>query len=200
MKRHCLFVLLAWVPLSICQAQVPSAQLQIAAAVMAAPEEKRSGATVLGYDASGDLVTLRQGSNEMICLADDPDREGFSVACYHKDLEPLMARGRELRREGKNFREVAEIREEEAKKGILKMPDQPTTLHILSGKDGKFDPTTGEVTNAFLRFVIYIPYATAEATGLPTKPTGPGTPWLMDAGTYRAHIMITPPRPETGGR
>jgi hypothetical protein len=41
--------------------------------------------------------------------------------------------------------------------------------------------------------VIYIPYATAESTGLPAKPGSPGMPWIMNPGTARAHIMIDPP-------
>jgi len=43
--------------------------------------------------------------------------------------------------------------------------------------------------------VVYVPYATAATTGLPTRPA-PGVPWLMDPGTAGAHIMISPPRPQ----
>src|SRR5690606_40281405 len=55
-----------------------------------------------------------------------------------------------------------------------------------------FNTETGEVTNGYLRYVVYIPYATAESTGLPLKPDVPGMPWIMDPGTHRAHIMINP--------
>ena len=77
-------------------AEVPSAQVQIAGAVLAAPAELREGAAVLGYDAKGAMVKIREGKNEMVCLATDPAKTAFNVACYHKDLEPFMARGREL--------------------------------------------------------------------------------------------------------
>src|SRR5262245_12910995 len=77
-----------------------STDQQIASAVLAAPEERRADATVLGYDASGALVTLRKGTGDLICLADDPKDADFDVACYQKDLEPFMARGRELRAKG----------------------------------------------------------------------------------------------------
>jgi hypothetical protein len=43
-------------------AALPPADQQVAAAVLAAPEERRADATVLGYDASGALVTLRKGT------------------------------------------------------------------------------------------------------------------------------------------
>jgi hypothetical protein len=66
---------------------------QIAAAILAAPKERRSAATVLGYNAAGKLVTLRKGTDDLICLATDPGEKAFSVACYHKDLEPFMAHG-----------------------------------------------------------------------------------------------------------
>ena len=98
---------------------IPSAEIQIAGAVMAAPEEMRSGARVLGYDPNGNFVELRTGTNEMVCVADDPNIEGFNVACYHKDLEPFMARGRELREQGKSFKEIFDAREEEVKSGKL---------------------------------------------------------------------------------
>ncbi|MDA0195701.1 MAG: hypothetical protein O2887_09575 [Bacteroidetes bacterium] len=175
-------------------AQIPDPAIQIAAAIQAAPEEIRVGAMVYGYDADGNLVTLQKGSNDLICLADDPNKSGFNAACYHKDLEEFMARGRELRAQGKTPSEIFDAREEEAKSGKLKMPDHPATLHILSGSDGMYNPETGVVDNAFLRYVVYIPFATSASSGLPTKPTGPGHPWIMDPGTHRAHIMISPPK------
>jgi hypothetical protein len=105
-----------------------------------------------------------------------------------------MQRGRVLRAEGKSSSKIFDIREEEAKAGTLKMPEQPTTLHLLEGgDDASYDPTTNTVANANYRYVVYIPWATAASTGLPLKPMVPGGPWIMDPGTHRAHIMITPP-------
>ncbi|RMG29626.1 MAG: hypothetical protein D6730_03615 [Bacteroidetes bacterium] len=176
------------------QSSIPNKEEQIASAVMALPDEERAEATVYGYDSQGKLVLLRQGSNEQICLADDPSKEGFQVVCYHQDLEPFMARGRQLRAEGKTPGEINEIREAEAKAGTLKMPEHPATLHVLAGKEGKYDPATGKVLNAHYRYVVYIPWATPESTGLPTKPMVPGGPWIMDPGTHKAHIMISPPK------
>ncbi len=173
--------------------EIPSKKDQIGAAVMAAPKEFREGATVMGYNEKGELVTLREGTNHLICLADDPNKEGFSVAAYHKDLEPFMARGRELRAQEKSREEVFKIRKEEAKSGKLKMPERGATLHVLSGPEGKYDPKTGKVLYAHYRSVVYIPWATTETTGLPTSPAVPGGPWIMNPGTHRAHIMITPP-------
>ena len=174
-------------------AQAPSTEIQIKTAVLAAPAESREKATVYGYNSKGEFVVIRQGDNEMVCLADDPKQEGFSVACYHRDLDPLMARGRVLKSQGKSPKEIFDIREEEVKAGRLLMPRQPTTLFVLSAGSANYNAQTGEVTNTNFRYVVYIPYATAETTGLPLKPEAPGMPWLMDPGTHRAHIMITPP-------
>ncbi len=176
-----------------CEAQIPDQEGQIAAAVMAAPEDKREGASVMGFNENGELVKIKEGNNELICLADDPNKEGFSVACYHSDLEPFMARGRQLRAEGKSRSEIFEIREKEAKAGTLKMPQNPTTLHVLSGPNGKYNKDSMRVEDANYRYVVYIPFATPESTGLPIRPLVPGGPWIMDPGTHKAHIMITPP-------
>ncbi|MDX2029216.1 MAG: hypothetical protein SF339_01005 [Blastocatellia bacterium] len=172
---------------------VPSAEEQIAATVLAAPEEMRAGAGVLGYDAQGKLGTLRKGQNELICLADKPGDERFSAACYHKDLEPFMARGRELDAQGvKGGDRNAQYRWKEVKEGKLAMPREPRMLYVLSGRN--YDAASGKVIDGSVRWVIYVPFATAESLGLSTK-SKRGEPWLMDAGTAGAHIMITPAPP-----
>lgn len=177
---------------SLAQTKVPDKEVQMKAAVMAAPEDKRDGVMIYGFDENGNFTVLRNGSNDLICLADDPQQKGFNVACYYKDLDAFMARGRDLKKEGKSFKEIFDIREEEVKAGKLNIP-QNSSLFVLSGPDEVFNLETGEVTGANLRSVVYIPFATSESTGLPLKPAAPGMPWIMDPGTHRAHIMITPP-------
>lgn len=170
---------------------IPSAEDQIAATIQALPEELRAGAAVLGYGTDGKLTELRKGTNELICLADDPKDNRFSAACYHKDLEPFMARGRELTAQGiTGGNRNAEYRWKEIKEGKLKMPREPRMLYVLSGKG--YDSATKKVTDGVVRWVIYVPFATAESLGLSATPKR-GEPWLMDAGTAGAHIMITPP-------
>lgn len=175
------------------QSKVPSKEIQIKTATLAAPADKRDGATVYGYSDDNRFILLKEGQNELICTADDPSQPGFSVACYHKDLHPFMQRGRDLRKEGKKQPEVFDTREKEAKSGALLMPKQPATLVVVTAKDDDFNRSTGDVNNTYIRSVVYIPYATAESTGLPLKPQAPGMPWLMDPGTHGAHIMINPP-------
>jgi len=186
-----LFVFVGLFSGAVSDANIPPVEEQIAAAVQAAPEERRDGAAVLGYNPEGKLVTLREGKNELICLGDQPGDQSFSVACYHKDLEPYMARGRELLQQGIQGKARNEYRWREVEEGKLKIPREPRLLYVLTGAG--FDPGTGRVKDAYLRWVIYLPFATAESTGLSTT-SAPGKPWLMDAGTAGAHIMISPPK------
>ena len=162
---------------------LPPAQ-QIAAAVSAAPAELRAGATVLGYDASKKLVKLREGTGDMVCLANNPDGEQFHVACYHKLLEPFMARGRSLRAEGVKGPQVDTVRFKEIKSGALKMPSTPSALYTLTGP-----PKSVDETGAKWLYVVYIPGATTASTGI-TEKAAPGVPWIMFPGTPKAHIMF----------
>lgn len=177
---------------AISQNKVLPKDVQIKTALLAAPEMYQNGATVLGYNADGKLVTLREGTNGMVCLADDPNKEGISVACYAAELEPFMARGRTLALEGKSNEEKQGVRKNEIDDGSLTMPAEPSMVYVLAGEDTDYNKETGELDNSKIRYVLYKPYMTGESTGLPTKPQAPGMPWLMDAGTHRAHIMITP--------
>jgi len=116
----------------------------IATALMAAPKESRSGCKVIGYNMAGEFVTLREGDNEFIVLVDNPNQDGFNAACYHKDLEPFMARGRALRAEGKTGQEIFAIREAEMKSGQIKITPG-STLHIYYGAKTMYDPETSKV-------------------------------------------------------
>lgn len=176
------------------KSKILPADIQIKTAVLPAPEELKEGAMVYGYNEEGKLVVLREGTNYLVCIADDPNREGINVSCYSKKLDPFMARGRELAAEGKSVAEQRETRQKEAESGELVLPDSPSMTYILSGDEEDYDSSTGELKNSYYRYVIYMPYATTEETGLPDKPHVPGMPWLMDPGTHRAHIMITPPQ------
>ena len=103
-----------------------------------------------------------------------------------------MLRGRELRKQGIKGDSLFNEREKEVKAGTLQMPKQPAALYVFSAKDEEYNAATGEVKNGYLRYVIYIPYATIASTGLPEKPSSDGMPWIMNAGTHGAHIMINP--------
>jgi len=174
--------------------EILPAEIQIKTALQAAPQDQKDNATVLGYDSNGKLVVLRKGTGELTCLADDPAKKGISVACYSGNLEPFMARGRELLAEGKTEKEKQEIRNKEIDEGKLKIPHAPNILYVLSGTEENYNKSTGELKDGNMRYAFYVPYATLKSTGMSAKPSFPGMPWLMEAGTAKAHIMIVPPK------
>lgn len=179
------------------QAQSPTTapEVQIALAVQAAPPDRQAGATVQGYDADGNFVVLREGTNDLICMAPNPAAEAFEVSCHHEGLEPYFARGRELRAQGRGGQEATEVRWQEVEAGTLPLPYGGIN-YILHGSG--FDSETHAVQDPFLRWVIYTPGATPESTGLTIQATE-GAPWLMFPGTPGAHIMIVPPQSGGGG-
>jgi len=169
---------------------VPTEADQIAAAVLPLPASLRAGAGVMGYRVAGTLEVLRQARNGLRCLADDPADERFHVACYSTSMEPFMARGRQLRARGTPGTRVDTVRFAEVRQGKLRMPTAPASLYSLTGPKGDFDAATGTAPQSKPLFVLYMPGATTATTGLPTTP-GKG-PWLMNPGTPRAHLMLTP--------
>lgn len=188
--RHLLLaaLVLGLPSLGAAQGTIPPKDEQIAAAVLPLPPEYRAGARVLGYGSDGKLTTLREGK-VMTCLARDPKAPRFHVACYHESMEPFMARGRELRAQGvTNAAEIDSTRFREVKSGKIAMPKYPAALYSLT--DGAFDPRTGTAPGAKHLYVVYVPYATSESTGLSAKPNG-NQPWIMFPGTPKAHIMFT---------
>ena len=171
---------------------VPPPAQQIAAAVLALPQEFQADARVLGHQAGRrELVALRDGKGPFTCLASEPGAQQFHVACYHQSLEPFMARGRELRASGVTGDRVDSLRFAEVRARKLAMPAQSAALYSLFGAADAYDAATNTVRDARALYVIYMPGATAASTGLSTRPS-PGTPWLMFPGTPKAHIMFQP--------
>ena len=165
------------------------ASWQIASAVLPLPDSMRSGAAVLGY-ADGKLVRLRAGTNDMICLADNPAQKGFEASCYHKALEPFMARGRALRRSGITERHAIDsLRLADIRAGRIVMPKGPALLASLFADDDGFDPAAGRPAKSSMLHVIYIPYATEASSGISATPAK-DRPWLMYGGKPWAHVMI----------
>lgn len=191
MQRTCLLLATLAVPvltpLLDVSAQVANPEEQMAQALLSAPTDKAEGARLLGFATDGSVVELRAGDNDFICLAANPKAERFSSSCYHASLEPYFARGRELSMAGVSSQERYEIRFAEMEAGKLMMPVSSATLYVFNGSwNSETQSAEGRV-----RWVIYVPGATAESTGLSTRPQE-GGPWIMQEGTPGAHIMITP--------
>lgn len=195
MSKFCIaaFAMLATASTAVAQhAHVMSPTAQITAAVSALPQEFRESATVLGYaQGATALSQLRAGNGPFICLADDPRDERFHVACYHNSLEAFMARGRELRAKGVQGAGVDSARFAEINSGKLAMPKQPAALYSITTQQTSVNHDSGVITGGRQLYVVYIPFATSESTGLPKAPAG-NMPWLMFPGSPKAHIMFAP--------
>lgn len=164
---------------------------QVARAVLAAPESLRDDATVLGYGGEardGDpLTVVREGTNGIVCLADDPASEDFHVACYHESMDPYMALGRRLRADGEDRDAVQQARRAAIEAGEIEPPS--AALWSLTAPSD-VDPAAGPGEDARRLAVVYVPYADSDQLGLPPRPDG-DSPWLMLPGTPWAHIMIS---------
>lgn len=162
---------------------------EVAAAVLPLPDSMRAGARVLVYRGA-DLVEVRAGSNEMICLGDDPAHKGLQVSCYHKSLEPFMARGRELRAAGITRREAVDsARLADVKSGRIVMPSSAMLSSVFAESDS-FDALAGPPEKHSALDVIYLPFATQESSGISEQPAV-DRPWLMFAGKPWAHVMLS---------
>jgi hypothetical protein len=164
---------------------------QIAGAVLPAPQDMRASATVLGYNPAGKLVTLRPGTGSLVCLASDPKLKQFHTACYHKSLEPFMARGRALRASGVKDDQVDTVRFREIKQAKLALPKGPAVKYQIFASVDSVDLASGVVKSGHPLYVVYMPFATGESVGLSAKPVE-GAPWMMYSGTPKAHIMFAP--------
>lgn len=194
MKARVSAMLLFSMPFASAAAQAvtyASPAQQIAAAVSALPVNLQSGARVLGYGADGKLMTLRPGTNEMVCLADDPSSKLFHVACYHKSLEPFMARGRELRALKKSNEAIDSARSRDLRRGRYMMPSKSAALYQYFAPRDSVSLSTGVINGAQHLYVIYMPYATYKSTGITENPME-GAPWVMDPGKPWAHVMVQP--------
>ena len=145
---------------------------QIAQAVMAAPEVGGPARRCWALS-GGKRRPLRPGTNDLVCLADNPAAEGFSVACYHKDLDPFMARGREMTAKGITDDKVRDQTRFDENQGRQADDAERATDALRDDRQvgrtghrqgrGRFDPL-GDLR----------PVRHGETTGLATRPAGPG--------------------------
>lgn len=190
MRKLVLVIALGVAARTEAQKALPTVEQQIATSVLALPEGLRAGATVMGWKTPAKLEVLRQGNNGMNCLAQFAVEKSFHVSCYHEGMEPFMLRGRQLREKGVTAAaQIDSVRYKEVAEGKIKMPVSGA-LYQLFGSDSSWNAATGKLTGVRSLFVMYIPGATMQSTGLSTAPRQDG-PWLMFPGTPKAHIMIS---------
>jgi hypothetical protein len=164
--------------------QSGSVDQQIAEATRILPEDLRTGATVVTYDAAtGARKVLRQGTNFVECQPKMAD--GFE-RCYHKSLASRRDLEAKLRAQKKSDEDIQKAVAAAVKDGTLPQPSK--AMMSYRGFD-----KTDRIQNLW---VMSMPNATPEAVGVSTVSqrdnalAGHGLPWMMLPGTPGAHIMI----------
>ncbi len=171
-------IMIALVSVTAGQAAEKTAEQQVEEALLALPDHLRDGAAVVKFE-DGKPIFLREGSNGMTCRADDPDAPGIAIWCYPKTHDAYARRWYQLEAEGNAPGKVDEIIVEEIKAGELEWPDVDVNYNLRGpGLD-----------NALPNTVVFLPFATGESIGI-SEERDFHRPWLMNAGTAFAHIMI----------
>jgi len=177
----------------------------IAAAVLPLPPQLRDGAAVVHFDPSYNPVTLRNGSNALVCIADRPGDDVFDVRCYNKDFIEVVYRSFQLGGSGTSGPRVTETIERELKEGTLKMTLAPTFGYRMLGPVSAFSAATPSVGAEIRSWQsVHVPYKTTSELGVIDMSAIPQDqrttipmPYTMASGTYWSHVMIVHPAGHT---
>jgi hypothetical protein len=161
-----------------CSAQPVLNSDQTAQVVSALPTSMREGATVIKYDDAGEPVVLRQGSNDVFCVA-VPQTHQFAARCYSNALRPQRDLEGKLRAEGKNERDVQTAVKAAVAAGQIPQPEPGTVRYVRSGASEE---------TARTNWIILLPGA-SRTTGLPEQ-ADQNTPWLSMPGTNGAYLTV----------
>jgi hypothetical protein len=153
-------------------------------AVLAAPASMRDGATVLDFGQDGMITAIREGTNGLICW-DNQGRSGsmgpVDVQCTSEGNRPRLEQNHAFESAGGTAQDIqARFRRAEAD-GTRVLPVFGSIYYRVIG-DSPDDLRT--------HTTVAVPFATQESIGFPVT-RGPGTIWIMEAGTSSAHLMIT---------
>jgi len=172
--------------------EVPPASQQIAAAVLPLPKALRAQATVVGYAPDFGLITLRAGTNGMVCTATRPGDQNFDVRCYQESFMPIVLRLRELHGQGLPQKEVYRVVDSEIQSKKLPLPASPAAGYRMLGPISAYSVATNSVGLEIESWQsIHFPYKTAAEIGLPEDGKVPRTfPYVMTSGTVWSHVMI----------
>jgi hypothetical protein len=149
-----------------------SAKVQIDRALSAAPSEVAKGAKVVGTDAKGNAVTLRDGNDGFTCMPGNPNVVGKPPMCLDAASMQWTA----------DF-EAHKPKPTNAVPGIT---------YMLAGATQRSDSNPYDKTSPAIdvgpHWMILWPFD-PKATGLPTKHKATGA-YIMWAGTPYAHVHI----------
>lgn len=148
------------------------AQVKIARALSAAPQDVAKAARVIGTDANGKVIVLREGTNGFTCMPGNPEVIGEPPMCA--DAASMQWAADFKARKPKPTNTV------------------PGITYMLAGATQRSDSNPYDETSPAItvgpHWMIMWPFD-PKATGLPTthKPTGA---YIMWAGSPYAHLHV----------
>lgn len=169
---------------------------EIRFAVLPLPAHLRDGATVMRMDSTHRPVVVRQGSNGMVCMRVVPGEAAWDARCYEATIARLIFRAGELVMSGLTIDSLGSRIQAEARAGTLTLPTQPVAAYRALGPERSYVPSTGAATAEMeIWQSLHVPFATAEAMGLPDESTISAAerglvPYVVSSGTWWAHVMI----------
>jgi hypothetical protein len=159
-----------------------ASQEEVDKALIAAPTAQKDQATVIKWKDDYTYITLRKGTNRLVCYdrSGRPLQQPFAVQCT--SLANLDREVQNMKAEATGERAKSEaMLQEMEKNGTRIKPEYGSMWHMVSGPDRE-RATRHHAT-------IAVPGATTASTGLPDNPRQGGA-WIMNAGTSTAHIMV----------
>jgi hypothetical protein len=184
---------------SVSQAAPGSSDQEIAAPVLALPDQLKNGAAVVRLNQGGFPEPLREGTNTMVCIANRPGSDRFDVRCYQEDFIGVVYRAFQLVAEGIRGEKGSQQIEAEIKASKLSLPSHPTVGYRCLGPAKAYNASTNTATaEIYCWESVHFPFRTAHGLGLMDESEIPENmqrklPFVMGSGTYWCHVMIMHP-------
>ena len=159
-----------------------SVDQQIAAAVLAAPDNLKDEAAVVTFDSNGLIDVIREGSNGLMCWdsSNEPGRQGnWTSQCTSELNRARVQQNHQFSHRAATPEDIQALFDEAELDGSREVGAYGTMYYHWRG-DAE---TGGSHTN------IAVPFATEENSGIPEGRRSDAM-WIMGAGSSGAHLMI----------
>jgi len=150
--------------------------------LLAAPSRLRADTTVIGWREDGSRVTLRSGTNGLVCWdqSDEPRKRTYASRCTSEANLPRVDQNRAWNMSGKSQAEIQAMMDEADNNGTREVSEYGTLYYSINSDD---------MDNASIHTTVSVPFATSHSLDVPSEGTNAGV-WIMYAGTSGAHLMI----------
>ena len=150
--------------------------------LMAAPERLRADVAVIGWRDDGARVTIRSGSNGVVCWdqSDEPRKRTYASRCTSEANLPRVEQNRSWVTSGKSQEEIQEMMTDAEENGSREVSEFGTVYYSVN---------TDDPDNASIHLTISVPHGTSQSLGVPSESNSSNV-WLMGEGTSGAHLMI----------